>query len=293
LPALRNGRQSLKRLTASRKMSRRVSKLSLTLSRKSGTRSQVQDEARDRLKASTSTLIAKTMRLMKMARLSVTMRRSRQISRVSRVSQATSLLKRYSVCSFVYPSLFSSANVLFTEDLKKAWHSPIYSFFRPDVVIQHHKGHLCHFFKCATPKCKTPLGGVRHFQDSKDHSSTANLKHHAKRCFGDEAMKNSEGLGDEQSGSIFAAFSRQMRLPSRPSYHVHTDQEVRYVYYLSFIFNLTDTMLSSVHVVRWIVGSCRTLHIINDIALRELLTAGRPNINLPSASTIARDIKRV
>jgi hypothetical protein len=53
----------------------------------------------------------------------------------------------------------------------------------------------------------------------------------------------------------------------------------------------TNTMLSSVHVIRWIVGSCRPLHIINDVALCELLTAGRPNIDLPSSSTIARDIK--
>jgi hypothetical protein len=56
---------------------------------------------------------------------------------------------------------------------------------------------------------------------------------------------------------------------------------------------LIHILPSSVHVVRWITGNCCPLHIINDIPLRELLTAGRPNIDLPSPTptTIARDIK--
>jgi hypothetical protein len=78
-----------------------------------------------------------------------------------------------------------------TDALKKSWCSPIYSFFKSDSVsIQYHNGRMCHFFPCAAQKCKTAAGGVQRFQDSKDKSSTANLKHHAIQCFGEEAVKN-------------------------------------------------------------------------------------------------------
>jgi hypothetical protein len=120
-------------------------------------------------------------------------------------------------------------NILLSEMLKKNWHSPIYSFFKSDVNIKYLDGRPCQFFTCAVRKCKTPLGGVRRFQDSKDCSSTANLKHHAKKCFGNEAVKNAEGWDGGQSGSIFAAFANQARLPKRPSCRAHTNQEVRYV----------------------------------------------------------------
>jgi len=44
------------------------------------------------------------------------------------------------------------------------------------------------FLLVPPPKCKIPAGGVRHFQDLKDKSSTANLKHHAIGCFGEDVV---------------------------------------------------------------------------------------------------------
>jgi len=59
--------------------------------------------------------------------------------------------------------------------------------------------------------CKTSLGGVCHFQDSKDKASTANLHHHAVHCFGEDAVKTAMSIKDAeaQSSSIFAAFAHQ------------------------------------------------------------------------------------
>jgi hypothetical protein len=74
------------------------------------------------------------------------------------------------------------------EALKNQWRSPIYSFYKSDVAFQIYNDRPCHFFTCAAPKCKIPAGGVCRFQDSKDKSSTANLKHHAIRCFGEDAV---------------------------------------------------------------------------------------------------------
>ncbi|KAG1808914.1 uncharacterized protein BJ212DRAFT_1484769 [Suillus subaureus] len=77
-----------------------------------------------------------------------------------------------------------------TEKLKKNWRSPVYAFFDIDrVAVQNVDGRNCHFFPCAAQKCKTRIGGVRRFQDSKDKASTANLKNHAIGCFGNKAVK--------------------------------------------------------------------------------------------------------
>ena len=48
---------------------------------------------------------------------------------------------------------------------------------------------------------------------------------------------------------------------------------------------------NSAHLVKWITENNRPANIINDRELRDLLTAGRPNIELPSNNTIFRDIK--
>jgi len=72
------------------------------------------------------------------------------------------------------------------------------------------------------------LGGVRRFQDSKDKSSTANLKHHALRCFGADAV-NAAVTGKKastQNKSIFALFARKGKQLVRYSHRVHTNPEV-------------------------------------------------------------------
>ncbi|KAG1866362.1 hypothetical protein C8R48DRAFT_747589 [Suillus tomentosus] len=78
----------------------------------------------------------------------------------------------------------------------------------------------CHFFTCAAPTCKLRAGGVRRFQDSKDKSSTANLKHHTIRCFGEDTVN---------AGISGKAASERNGLPVKYSHRVHTNSELRYV----------------------------------------------------------------
>jgi len=73
------------------------------------------------------------------------------------------------------------------------------------------------------------VGGVRRFQDSKDKASTANLKHHTLRCFGEDAV-NAAIAGKQaagRNGSIFALFARKGKQPVKYSHRVHTNPEVR------------------------------------------------------------------
>jgi hypothetical protein len=125
-------------------------------------------------------------------------------------------------------SSLSSELILDVEALKKTWRSPIYTFFSDDVKIQDHRGRPCHFFSCAAQKCKTSLGGVRRYQDTKDKFSTTNLKQHAIACFGEDAVKNvikGKDAGTD-SGSIFTVFSRQGQQPVNHTHKTHTNAEV-------------------------------------------------------------------
>ncbi|KAG2099277.1 uncharacterized protein F5147DRAFT_582695, partial [Suillus discolor] len=160
--------------------------------------------------------------------------------------------------------------------LKKTWCSAVYSFFKLDAVtVQYLDGRLVHFFPCGARKCKLPAGGVRRFQDSKDKSSTMNLRHHTNGCWGKEAVDHAFSGGkvvQATSGSVFSAFARKGQQPVHHTYRMHTSNEVR------------------ANLVRWITENNRPVNIINDRALRDLLLSGRPNIELPSHFTISRDI---
>ena len=80
-------------------------------------------------------------------------------------------------------------------------------FFKPKVTIQVHNGCVAHFFTCSAKKCKSGTRGVRRYQDKGDMSSTANLRHHAIHCFGEDAVNTAvKGQASVScSGNIFTA----------------------------------------------------------------------------------------
>ncbi len=181
---------------------------------------------------------------------------------------------------------------LYLEALKQTWCSSIYSFFKlDDVSVQYHNGRLCHFFPCAAWRCKTAARGVHHFQDSKDCASTGNLQHHALQCFGEEAVHNGmKGANiDGTSGSIFESFARQGQKPVHYSHWSHTNTEVWYG--TPLLPWPVNWLFFSAHLVKWITENNQPVNIVNDRELHELLTAGRPWIELPGHATVFQDIK--
>jgi len=202
-----------------------------------------------------------------------------------------SLIRRRSSVrrSIIYLSYRSF--ILPTAALKRTWRSPIYSFFQHDVTVQLHHGRLCHFFKCAARHCKTKTGGVHRFQDSKDRSSTANLRHHAINCFGEEAVATATSAVAPKgiNQSIFSMFAHQGQKSIQYSHRSHTNIEVRYVstYYLS---DNVFISICSARLVKWVTESNRPTSIVKDRELEQLLTAGRPHISLPSDVTVTRDV---
>jgi hypothetical protein len=120
---------------------------------------------------------------------------------------------------------------MLTERLKKTWRSPVYGFFKGDVKIGTEGSRTFHFFKCAAGRCKGKGGGVRRYQDSQDRAATSNLKSHAIKCFGVDAVdaafkKTTSGA---QDGSIFASFARLGQSSVTISHRAHTTDETRFV----------------------------------------------------------------
>jgi hypothetical protein len=162
-----------------------------------------------------------------------------------------------------------------SEAAKLTWRSSVYSFFKNDVTIRYDGGRLYHFFPCAARVCKADFGGVRRYQDKKDRHSTANLKKHATRCFGPDAVKQAfEGKAfTDNSASVFESFARQGQKPVTVSHRSLTNPEAR------------------AHIVKWIAENNRPANILTDRELITLFTAGRPHITVPSPKTITRDVK--
>ncbi|TFK81780.1 hypothetical protein K466DRAFT_501565, partial [Polyporus arcularius HHB13444] len=139
------------------------------------------------------------------------------------------------------------------------WNSPIYAFFEPRPEIEYVDGRRTHAFKCMARGCKVR---VRRYLDSKDRSSTGNLRRHAKSCWGEEAVDaacEAVNLAEARenivgsillSGNITASFARKKGKITY-SHRQHTKAETR-----------TEI-------------------------------TGRPGYWLPSPSTVARDVKVV
>ncbi|KAH9952530.1 hypothetical protein BC827DRAFT_1081417, partial [Russula dissimulans] len=92
-------------------------------------------------------------------------------------------------------------------------------------------------------RCKGK-GGVHHYQDSQDRAATSNLKTHAVRCFGTDAVDAAfkKGPSTTPGTSIFGAFAQLGHQPVSFSHCTHTIDETR-VFYQGYA-NL-DTMTVS------------------------------------------------
>ncbi|KII83105.1 hypothetical protein PLICRDRAFT_119829, partial [Plicaturopsis crispa FD-325 SS-3] len=109
--------------------------------------------------------------------------------------------------------------------LSKDWNAPIYGFFKAIPIIEYHQNRRTHTFQCLAKHCKqrtaTKTGSVRRYLDTRDKTSTSNLRTHAKKCWGDDAVLAADQLatGDDvraqtskgtlDQGSITAAFERK------------------------------------------------------------------------------------
>ncbi len=194
----------------------------------------------------------------------------------------------------------------FIARLMKRWDAPVYAFFRPTPAIVYVEDCKVHVFECAASHCKCKTQFIRRYIDTGDISSTSNLCRHAIRCWGDEAVQAADKTtsaktawdaltNKEPNGSITAAFERVGKDGVTYSHRQHTKTEARWILSLSNTKLLVANVFKSsrAEFVHWVTENKRPFQIVNDQAFRSLMKTGRPEIYIPSAETLSRDVKNV
>jgi hypothetical protein len=167
--------------------------------------------------------------------------------------------------------------------MMKRWTSPIYAFYDPVPEIGYAKGRRYHAFQCGGKSCRFVC---KRFLDKGDLNSTGNLRRHATKCWGEEALRIAEEAIDidearkamkllKETGNISIAFERKGKGKITYSTRQHTRTETR------------------VELVRWVAQSFRPFKIVSDPGFQTLMKTGRPGYYLPSPATVAWDVKTV
>ena len=175
------------------------------------------------------------------------------------------------------------------DKLYKTYKSPIYVFYLPPV-FKVENGKRYQVFRCAAKQCFT-LGGhvIKRNMDTTDATSTSNLKAHAKKCFGDEAVAAASGVRNlrvardvmkdkinlKRSGSLAVAFERAGQQRVTYSTKPPTPVEVR-----------------ANHVL-WMCESKRAFELVKDRGYHLNMKSGRPQQYIPSPTTVSRDVREV
>ena len=142
---------------------------------------------------------------------------------------------------------------------------------------------MSHVFKCRGKGCKTT---ICQFLDTKDAKSTGNMHKHVVvcSCWGkpvltaaDEAVNADEVCtkivdGILKNGSITEAFERKGKgkrtYPNRPLTHAEIKAEI----------------------VRWVCVSIWPFDVVSNESFQYLMKSGRPDMYVPSPSTVSRDV---
>ena len=124
------------------------------------------------------------------------------------------------------------------------------------------------------------------------HAATSNLKTHAIRCFGADAVnaafnKPTSGSPD---GSIFASFARLGQASVSISHRAHTTDETRYVFIFDARYFSNYPSPFRAHLARWCAESNRPMHLVRDREFLQLMNAGCPGTSIPTPMTVGRDI---
>ncbi|THU89401.1 hypothetical protein K435DRAFT_584588, partial [Dendrothele bispora CBS 962.96] len=165
------------------------------------------------------------------------------------------------------------------------WSSPIYTFFDPEPTFEYHKSNCkCVVFKCTNRNCKK--WEVVQYLDTKDASSTGNMRSHVKSCWGedilsevDQAKDVDEGWkvtgGYRRNGSITATFEKKRSGQATYSFCQYTK---------------TDTRIK---IIRWVAESLRPFNIVKDQSFNSLMKTGCPHYYILHPTTVACDMKMV
>ncbi|KAH8088944.1 hypothetical protein BXZ70DRAFT_899408, partial [Cristinia sonorae] len=158
------------------------------------------------------------------------------------------------------------------------WTSRVYAFFSPDVKAEEElkTGRRRHIFKCAGRGCGKEIS---RYLDTGDRSSTSALKKHVVACksWGEAAYNSAmemsnvvearKALARYRDGDIKGAF--EVKGKGKPTYSTRqlTPMQMRY--------------------------SLRPFETVSDEEYIFMMKTGRPELYIPSPSTVSRDLRRM
>ncbi|KAF8996548.1 hypothetical protein BDZ89DRAFT_892347, partial [Hymenopellis radicata] len=167
--------------------------------------------------------------------------------------------------------------------------SPIYAFYDAHIDIEYRKTKYNrsvqkhHVFACAARGCKTR---VPRNLETKDRTSSKNLKTHAEKCWGVDTVKAAleshdleaaRGLVKKHKGKnglLTTVFARLKSAGAAVYSHIPlTKAETR------------------AECVRWVAESFRPFNVVKDRGFLRLIKSGRPETYVPHPTTVSRDSK--
>ena len=119
--------------------------------------------------------------------------------------------------------------------MQRIWKAPVYAFFKPNPTIEYVDGRKVHKFRCANTGCHHD---VRRYLASADRTSTNNLRKHARKCWGIEALEAADRMSTagnakecvakfKRTGNLRVAFGAASKKTFRYSTIQHTPTETQ------------------------------------------------------------------
>ncbi|KAK0435048.1 hypothetical protein EV421DRAFT_1717055 [Armillaria borealis] len=174
-----------------------------------------------------------------------------------------------------------------TEKLVKLWKAPIYAFFAPVPDIAYDDdNHVYHAFRCLNCPHK-----ISCYPDTADAGSTGALRHHIRKCWGDDVLAAADATKDltkscevidkelgkrkPKNGSIVSMLKRFGSKVISYSTRAHTKTEV------------------CAECVHWCAESLWPFNLFADRGFKSLMKMGQPQHYIPHPMTVSHDTKTV
>jgi hypothetical protein len=170
--------------------------------------------------------------------------------------------------------------------LMKTWDAPIYGLYEPIPDIQEVNNRRSHVFKCAAVGCNYR---VKRYLDTNDRGSTSNLRSHAKKCWGIEAFEKACAV--KVLSQVREVVGKLKNMPNGNIAAMFSNLEGKGV--VTYMHRQHTTEEARIEIVKWVAESMRPLSIVEDRGFHTLMKTGRGKYHIPSAKTVARDVKHV
>ncbi|KAF8994850.1 hypothetical protein BDZ89DRAFT_972040 [Hymenopellis radicata] len=165
--------------------------------------------------------------------------------------------------------------------------SAIFGFYEPDVRVVQRDTDTAKEVPHDAFRCYKCRGFVYRNRTTQDKSSGSELKNHANKCFGVEAVKaamTSKDLEGTRKSVQKAQQERQTTLTGLLHKLVDKAKEV----YSTIALTKAEVQAEC---ARWCAENYRPFKIVADRAFKKLMKTGRPAAYIPHPTTVSRDTK--